>query len=542
MSKNDAFNSLIRLFNITNDKKKLEANKDKESAEEHPIVVVNNNKDIAVPNILRSDMNFLKYPFFDLTKTSKRDKIEIKEKIKNDKGEEIVVTWKVTRPLDYSFPSAFDKKVDKVIEKAVNDLPKPITNPIKLGSFRDICKQMNVVVSGKTVNEIKSSLKRMVLTGIESKGTFFLRNEKRFIDDTFHKYERVISAGQELPDGKKADAVYIMLGSWYLQNLNDNYVVPLDHDYYLSLEGTITTRMYEFLSLKIFPALENRKDYVQIGYDRHCRYFPLTPQDKLWKAKKQLLKAHNGLGLDKNIPDEKKFIRNVEWFDSKDKKDWTVRYYIGERAKREWRRNTKRELGRSAKQVAKKVEVKKENIEGPKNINVYNNPAVQKLVKRGITDTIAIKLAKEYPNRIEKKISEFDYIVQNKYHLLHKSPSGFLRKSIEGNWEPPKGYVTLDQRKKIEKDQEEQKRKQEWNGKVEEYKKWVESPDESKIYWEFTKWKKGIEKKGLVPTQEEIELKKKRLISKLLSNEDMQKTIFGKIVFSNTRDLFNNNG
>jgi hypothetical protein len=96
-----------------------------------------------VPLILRSEFNFLKYPFFDLTKASKRDKIEIREIIQT-KDEKADILWKVLKNVEYGFPSAFDKKVHRAVEQIINQLPKPITNPIRLGSLRDLCRLMGV--------------------------------------------------------------------------------------------------------------------------------------------------------------------------------------------------------------------------------------------------------------------------------------------------------------------------------------------------------------------------------------------------------------
>ena len=122
--------------------------------------------------------------------------------------------------------------------------------------------------------------------------------------------------------------------------------------------------------------------------------------------------------------------------------------------------------------------------------------------------------------------------------MVQQNPAGFLRKSIEEDWKAPKGYFSIEEKQKIKQNRDEIEIRMEWNKKVDEYKKWIEASDDNKIYWDLTKWQKGLEKKGIHPTPNEIEIKKKELINKLPSNEEMQKTIFGKIVYSNTRDLF----
>ena len=71
--------------------------------------------------ILRSEFNFLKYPFFDLSKTGERDSIEIRKEMKGEEGKAELL-WKVTRNIDSSFPSAFDKKVHRAVEQIINQL------------------------------------------------------------------------------------------------------------------------------------------------------------------------------------------------------------------------------------------------------------------------------------------------------------------------------------------------------------------------------------------------------------------------------------
>ena len=45
-----------------------------------------------------------------------------------------------------------------------------------------------------------------------------------------HRYS-VVFTGEKLPDGRKADAVYIVLNDIYMQVLNGAMTRPLDYDY-----------------------------------------------------------------------------------------------------------------------------------------------------------------------------------------------------------------------------------------------------------------------------------------------------------------------
>lgn len=174
-------------------------------------------QELLIPKVLRAEFNFLKYPFFDLNKKNKRDILEIREIVKSNDGKAYIF-GEVSRSVKYGFPGAFDKKLHRAIEQIINRLPRPVQNPIRLGSLRQICRLIRIDEnSGKNINQIKDSLIRIVATTIRAKGTFYLKQSNQFFDDTFHLYDRVIWTGEKLPDGRKADAVYLMLGSFLLR-------------------------------------------------------------------------------------------------------------------------------------------------------------------------------------------------------------------------------------------------------------------------------------------------------------------------------------
>jgi len=292
------------------------------------------NLDLDIPKTLRSEFNFLKFPFFDLAKNSRREKIEIEEEVRTREGWGRVY-WKVARSIDRHFPGDFEKRLHRAVEQILNAMPKPIQNPVRLGSLRYIAKLMGINPnSGKNIKDIQNGLKNIKGVTIEAEGSFRLKGEKRaeHKNDSFNLYNRVVLVGQTLPDGSVADAVYLELGTWYLQNINNNYVVPLDWQYYNQLKGTITTRLYEMLSIYFYAALERKEDSYEINYSRLCDYLPVKRMYPKWLAKKQLKSAHD-------ILVESQYFSSVEWMETHEPNDWRLRYWIGERARGEYEKN-----------------------------------------------------------------------------------------------------------------------------------------------------------------------------------------------------------
>ena len=70
----------------------------------------------------------------------------------------------------------------------------------------------------------------------------------------FTRYN-VIFTGEKLPDGRKADGVYIILNDVFIQVINGAMTRPLDYDYLKSL-APAPQRFYELLSYQMYAALK----------------------------------------------------------------------------------------------------------------------------------------------------------------------------------------------------------------------------------------------------------------------------------------------
>jgi len=62
-----------------------------------------------------------------------------------------------------------------------------------------LAKLMDVAPSGRIWRQIKLGLQRIIFTGIVSKGTFYSKEKKRWIEDAFHLYDRVVIWASNYP-------------------------------------------------------------------------------------------------------------------------------------------------------------------------------------------------------------------------------------------------------------------------------------------------------------------------------------------------------
>lgn len=283
---------------------------------------------------LKSEVNFLIFPFFALSRedVNTRTKTEHKVTVKRT-GKKLEILWKVTCNSEYGYPGPFSKKIHKAFEEIINELEPPLKNPIPF-SIYELCKKAGISTGGRDYKKVKKALKRTMAALIESKGAFYSKKRKKWVEDTFHLYDRLIFKGEELPDGTVAETNYLYLSSWYLENLNALYIKPLDYRYYKSLRSGIAQRLYELLGVKFYWLLSHAEEQpcIRYKYSTLCQLLPVTRQKYLSLVKQQFEPAHRELT-------KTEFLSRAEFLDSKeDPKDWLISYYPGPRAQAEIRK------------------------------------------------------------------------------------------------------------------------------------------------------------------------------------------------------------
>jgi hypothetical protein len=234
------------------------------------------NTDLLPQVLIRSEVNFLRLPFFALSDTDVRRRTETEYKDVIQKGDQkLEIQWNVSAHQKYGYPSPFDRKVHRAIEHIISGMKPPIQNPIPLGSLASLAKLIGLKVSkrgapaGWFYNQIQEAILRITHTAIESKGAFYHKGEEQQLKESFHLYERVVFIGQKLEDGEVADTNYLYLGSWYLDNINTRYTKPLDYTYYRTLQRPISARLYELLGVKF-----SGSSFINYRYSKLCQLLP----------------------------------------------------------------------------------------------------------------------------------------------------------------------------------------------------------------------------------------------------------------------------
>ncbi|HWW75174.1 MAG TPA: hypothetical protein VNZ44_07260, partial [Pyrinomonadaceae bacterium] len=262
---------------------------------------------------------------------------------------------------------------------------------------------------------------------------------ERFIEFGATRYD-VIFTGKKLPDGKRADAVYIILHDLYRELLDGVQKRPLDYEYLKELPPG-PQRFYELLSFQIYAALKHGRPRARLLYSEYCTYAPQVRYFDYDHVKKQMYKVH--------APHRQSdYISAVELRETKDREgrpDWEMLYVPGARARAEFKAFTQPKKSLSARPApelqppAPAPSARKEP--APADMD----PLVEQLVKFGVAGAKARELVDGHREAAEAQIAAYPYRDQGK---PKKNAAGWLITAIEGNFTLPITYLEEQEKKR----------------------------------------------------------------------------------------------
>lgn len=458
-------------------------------------------EDEKLPIIIRPECHFLEFPFFALSRKGLKDKKEIvfryEETRKDERG---IFEWRVLPSAKYGCPSPFDRRVmravDAVVYERIKENGYPVENPVKFSIYH-LAKIMKISSSGEIYKKTKDSLRRVVATTVESRGSFWLKDKKRWIEDMFHVYDRVKFTGEKTEDGETVDTNCLWLGDFILRNINSQHVRPLNYIYLADLKSDIAARLYEVLSGKFYSLIRKGGKCFNINYLTLCQLLPITPQKYISKMKEKLKPAH----------DELKKTQLLEKVDfRRGKNGFVVVYYPGKRAAE----LTQPALMSDVDDNQMLLPCVKEDGE-----SVQLSDLEQELRSRGLSRPVSVIFCRKYPNDyLCEKIEMFDFLRSTSNDPISKNPSGWLRKAIEEDWQPTEEQqkTRATQAQKFEERERQARWIEHQEGLIEqELNKWDDTTPKEKIKGRLDAWKFVNHD----ATQEMIEKKRQEYVDSL---------------------------
>jgi hypothetical protein len=329
---------------------------------------------------------------------------------------------------EYGLPTAADLDKYLAFQKIVESKRTSegtISNPVGFTTAQ-LVNVLGINTTGKNYKDVHDWLQRMTLTGINSKGTVYLAQKKAWMSDTFHVFDRVVTVGTVLADESVADKNYVWLSEWQLENINGNYLLPIDFETYRQLNNQIAKIMVPLLQVWLYASrMEGR---FEKRYDELCQILDIAHHPHLSVIRRQLEPSlaelqHHGYLADYAIEltadgDEYKIVavHGPKFYDD--------------------------QKLRAALPTAALTEA-----EFPARFE----PLVAMLVERGIVETQARKLldASATVEAIQGQIEYADYVVGIQGPKM-TNPSGFYVWVLRENLRPPANFETSAQRRQRE--------------------------------------------------------------------------------------------
>jgi hypothetical protein len=400
--------------------------------------------ELSPPNPIRVETALSRFPVHRL---AKHGDIAINITERNEHGE-LSIQWEVDYSKNHGQPGPLAYKLDTlIINRRIEEAGRPIPRIIRLGSLRDLCRELGLS-EGKNVNLIRKALRQNAFAGITAK-IRYRQNDgtERTLEADFTRYH-VVFTGETLPDGRKADAVYIVLSDLYMQVINGAMTRPLDYDYLKSLSPA-SQRFYELLSYQMYATIKNDRPRAKLRYSELCTYAPLVRQYDRNAVQPQMARIH--------APHRKSgYIAKVEYeqaVDGDGRPDWLMLYTPGPKARAEYRAFARRG-GPTVLEVEPFALSPAPTLPAP-----GPSPLEAELINRGITPAMAGELVRDHGEEtIRAQIEQLDWLVETKPKKV-ADPAAWLVAAIRNGHAAPKGFVPKAERQRREEERRAQERK-----------------------------------------------------------------------------------
>jgi hypothetical protein len=357
-------------------------------------------------------------------------------------GKRVVGKVSIEPAASYGLPTTADQDNYFAIQKIVDELRQrgEVKNPIAFTSAELIRAKGKRVTTGKNYDDLVQSLKRIALTGIVSEAAVYFAGTKTRATDIFHVFQRVVLFGKKLPDGTTADKNYVWLSEWQLENINNNFLLPIDFETYKHLKNHIAKALVPLLQIWLFASREEAS--FEKRYDELCEYLNVTRYKYLSDIKKQLspaldeLKAHG-------------YLKN--WKIEEAQQGYKIIFYHGEKFYRDQLTRAERKTKTFTPKLVKKPtqlalpEPSRTPAPEPSSVPLVSlavsqeqdPPLVIELItKFGVNERKARELVSTKPDEVKKQLGAYPL----KKNPPPQNPGGYIIRAIEHGYFVPPAY------------------------------------------------------------------------------------------------------
>jgi len=278
---------------------------------------------------IRTESVLCQYPIHKLAKDNKSVQIRLMKPNEDGKTE---MTWKVSPNAEYGHPGELSYDIDTlVINRLIDQLYPDIPEFFQIADSLSQISEMIGKVNTRDTTKIKNALYQNAFAAITARINFLGKDKKQRRFEFGSTRYGVVFAGERLPNGERADAIFIVLNPLFRELLRNAKRRPLDYDYLKALPPA-ARRWYELVSFQIFAALNLGNPRARYLYSDLCDRVPMSRFFTWEKAKKQLYKIHRPHLLSGYISK----VEVEQRADEQGRPDWFLWYTPGKKANREF--------------------------------------------------------------------------------------------------------------------------------------------------------------------------------------------------------------
>jgi hypothetical protein len=420
----------------------------------------------ATLDIIRTETVLSRLPVHNL---AKKGSISIKILKKTTAGE-VELLWQISPSRDYGEPRQLAYKLDTIIiNQRIDEAGRPLPKMLRLGSLNDVCAELNLAThAGQNAKDLKRAFLQNASAFITAKFNYKGNDgSERRLEAAFTRYG-VIFTGEKLPDGRKADAVYIVFNEPFWEVLNNAPVRPLDRTYMKELPPA-AQRFYEIVSRKLYAAIKNNYPNANISYSEYCQFSAQlrhTERQPVQDQMAKIIRHHKKSG----------YITAVKYeatIDEQNQPDWIMYLTPGPKAYAEF---DLAHGGRKLKKLSEHTTLEagehrpKRAQSGSKHERSTMEPAtppptfdphlIAEFTRRGISEKKASQLLVNLkPGQdVLAQLEHTDLLVRSARTPI-VNPPGFYIRLIESNTSVPESFETSAKRKAREEKEAEERRR-----------------------------------------------------------------------------------
>ena len=273
----------------------------------------------------------------------------------------------------------------------------------------------------KTYERLERSLNRWVGVTLYYKNAWWSREDKCWVDEKFHVLDNVTLFDRESARRRRQSSGQSLLplssfvwNDVLFRSFASGNLKSIDFDLFKSLQSAIAKRLYRFLDKRFY----------------HRRRWQFNLKELCW-AHIGLARSYDAASLKRTLKsglielEARGFIRpmeDVERFQKVASGEWTVL-------------------------VEKALDHKIPRV--PENKQPESPMLREALERRGVTASTAADTVSHHPaDHIQAQIEVFDWLVEQNDPKVSRNPAGFLVASIKGEYAPPRGFLSLEERER----------------------------------------------------------------------------------------------